>query len=110
MNKLILMFFGVYCAFLAFGTQSLAVSEATASARCVVTDTELDADLDAAGPNSLCGEDDKGPWACFCEITEECREGGKVFVFHRSQFLGCGQLSDCRFHTRYGRLCARLED
>lgn len=78
---------------------------------CKVTDTDTDADLDSAGPNSRCGRDPLGPWACYCELTETCRsDSGQNQTYHRKQFLGCGQLKDCQFNTHYGRQCKAMEN
>jgi hypothetical protein len=79
---------------------------------CEITETDLDADLDSAGPNSRCGADPKGPWACYCELTEVCqdRDNGQTLTFSRRLFLGCGDLGDCSFASQYGRQCSSMED
>ncbi len=106
MSRHMLRFMLALC-FLTYGSISLADDF-----ECKITDTDSDADLDSAGPNSRCGGNPAGPWACFCEITEECRnnDNGQTQIFHRRQFMGCGDLSDCAFNTPYGRQCKAMED
>jgi hypothetical protein len=95
--------------FTAFGNYSAALA---GDLFCKITDTDTDADMDSAGPNARCGKGEKGPWACYCDLTEECRDkdSGQTQIYHRSQFLGCGSLRDCKDSSSYGRQCQAMED
>jgi len=79
---------------------------------CKIAETDTDADLDSAGPNARCGKNQPGPWACYCELTEECRDedSGQTQTYHRRQFLGCGALGDCNSSSEFGRQCRAMED
>lgn len=82
----------------------------SSSYECEVVETDTDAELENAGVNPTC-PGSKQPWACYCELEEECEnEEGDVLTFHRRVLLGCGQLSDCMRFAPFGKRCAAMED